>query len=231
MEYQYPQDFPQASRDKVEQAKILAGRKFDLIAKASLFSKHSWISAAPTYEGFRNYVLTPVLVFFKEGAGLRRWPVDVMRAYGLNFLNSWVEEAFRNKGEAAGLLRNDWSGDGNFIQSFKLMETIQWRKCEDILLEIAQDSLGASVPAATNRHTVIDNFISKATAAAAGRRITRKDFWTVAGYTDKTEFERFQRDDDRTTASATTTFERVLKMQPDEFVKNLEDRERKASQK
>jgi hypothetical protein len=67
-----------------------------------------------------------------------------------------------------------------------------------------------------DRRAVIDAFISK--LAATGRKVTRKNIWTVAGYTNRTEFERFQSDNPRTTAAATKNFERVLKMSPEEFL-------------
>jgi hypothetical protein len=57
---------------------------------------------------------------------------------------------------------------------------------------------------------------------ATGRRILKKDIWTAAGYSDRTEFERFQRGDARTTASAAANFERVLKMEPKLFVELLD---------
>jgi hypothetical protein len=72
----------------------------------------------------------------------------------------------------------------------------------------------------SDRRAVVDGFISK--LAEAGRRITRKDIWTVAGYTDRTEFERFQRGDARTTQSAITSFNRVLNLKPEDFIRTLE---------
>jgi hypothetical protein len=54
------------------------------------------------------------------------------------------------------------------------------------------------------------------------RQIFKKDIWTAAGYSDRTEFERFQRGDAHTTASAAANFERVLKMEPKLFVELLD---------
>jgi hypothetical protein len=54
------------------------------------------------------------------------------------------------------------------------------------------------------------------------RRVFKKDIWTAAGYSDRTEFERFQRGDARTTASAAANFERVLKTEPKLFVEILD---------
>jgi hypothetical protein len=55
-----------------------------------------------------------------------------------------------------------------------------------------------------------------------GRKITRKDIWTAAGYQNPTEFERFQRDSERTTSAARASFERVLSLTPKEFVALLD---------
>jgi len=63
----------------------------------------------------------------------------------------------------------------------------------------------------TDRRAMIDVFISK--LAEAGRKILRKDIWTVAGYKNATEFERFQRGDARTTRSAAAALSDVLQLQ------------------
>jgi hypothetical protein len=74
----------------------------------------------------------------------------------------------------------------------------------------------------TDRRKAVDAFISK--LAEAGQKITRKSIWTVAGYTHRTEFERFQRGDTRTTRSAASNFNRVLGMKPEDFVLALQKR-------
>ena len=71
-----------------------------------------------------------------------------------------------------------------------------------------------------DQRAVIDAFIGK--LAEAGRKITRKDIWTAAGYEGATEFERFQRSDVRTTRSAAAAFNRVLNMEPKDFIQLLE---------
>lgn len=60
-----------------------------------------------------------------------------------------------------------------------------------------------------------------------GHKITRKKIWAVAGYDDSTEFERFQRQDVRATASAKANFNRVLDMNPEEFMRVLEKKRSK----
>ena len=69
------------------------------------------------------------------------------------------------------------------------------------------------------RKAVIEEFIEKMTEA--GHKCSKKDIWTAAGYTDATEFERFQRNDSRATKSAAKNFTRVLNMTPEEFIKLL----------
>jgi hypothetical protein len=71
------------------------------------------------------------------------------------------------------------------------------------------------------RRTLVDNFIA-AVLKSTGRKINRKDIWIVAGYSDATEFQRFQRHDTRTTSSAVANFSRVLNMDPETFLKVLD---------
>jgi len=83
----------------------------------------------------------------------------------------------------------------------------------------AQESIEVEVRTAYARRAAVEALISK--VAAEGRKITRKDIWTVAGYKDATEFERFQRGDARTTRSAALAFNRVLDMVPIDFIQLL----------
>jgi hypothetical protein len=76
-----------------------------------------------------------------------------------------------------------------------------------------------------DRRAAVDSFIAK--AAEAGYKITRKDIWTVAGYKNPTEFERFQRADRRTTESAVANFTRVLRMKPEDFLQALQKKTQK----
>jgi len=74
----------------------------------------------------------------------------------------------------------------------------------------------------------VDDYLARVTEKA-GHKATRKDLWTVAGYTNRTEFERFQRDK-KVTNSAKETFNRILeKMTPEQFLTAL--REKKLSKK
>jgi hypothetical protein len=79
----------------------------------------------------------------------------------------------------------------------------------------AQPSQATKEQLTSNRQR-IDGFILK--MANAGLKVKRKDIWQVANYTDRTEFERFQRGTSRNNAAA-TTFNRVLSMAPEDFSK------------
>jgi hypothetical protein len=71
-----------------------------------------------------------------------------------------------------------------------------------------------------DRRAMIDAYIAKV-LAITGKKISRKEFWLVAGYNSPTEFERFQRDDPRTTQSAVANFKRVLDLKPEDFIRSL----------
>lgn len=70
-----------------------------------------------------------------------------------------------------------------------------------------------------SRRQQIEAFIQK--MLAAGHKVAKKDIWRVAGYKHRTEFERFQREDNRTTTTAAAAFNRVLNMSPDSFMETL----------
>jgi hypothetical protein len=67
----------------------------------------------------------------------------------------------------------------------------------------------------------IESFISK--MAASGLKIKRKDIWRVAGYKDRTEFERFQRGDDHN-KTACLNFNRVLNLDVEVFRNQLKSK-------
>jgi len=56
----------------------------------------------------------------------------------------------------------------------------------------------------------------------AGERITKSDIWRVAGYKGPTEFQRYQRNDARTTVSAKSRFDALLTVNPTEFIRRLQ---------
>jgi hypothetical protein len=66
---------------------------------------------------------------------------------------------------------------------------------------------------AQQRRAAVDAYIDEV-FLKTNRRITRKDFWTAARYKDSTEFERWQRDDPKTTRAARKAFDRILANKP-----------------
>jgi hypothetical protein len=77
-----------------------------------------------------------------------------------------------------------------------------------------------------DRATAVKSFLGKV-KSAIGRAVTKKDFWTVAGYKERSEFERYQRNDPKTTRSAIVNFDAVLKLTPVDFIRQLDARNRK----
>jgi len=75
------------------------------------------------------------------------------------------------------------------------------------------------------RRSKIDAFIAR--AAEAGRKITRKDISTVAGYQSRSELERYQRADPKATKTATQAFERILGDPPEDFITKMDKRRSK----
>jgi len=66
----------------------------------------------------------------------------------------------------------------------------------------------------------IDAFIARVLSDTS-KKINRTDFWLVAGYENRSEFERFQRDDPKTTKSAKRRFEEVLALDSTLFLERL----------
>jgi hypothetical protein len=63
----------------------------------------------------------------------------------------------------------------------------------------------------------IENFIQDV-QEVTGERITKTTIWQMAGYKSRTDFECFQREDTKTTVSAREHFNRILRMQPENFI-------------
>jgi hypothetical protein len=67
----------------------------------------------------------------------------------------------------------------------------------------------STLTVAQRRRAAIDAYIEEVFLKTK-RRITRTDIWTAAKYKDATEFERWQRDDPKTTKAAVKAFSRIL---------------------
>lgn len=66
---------------------------------------------------------------------------------------------------------------------------------------------------ALDRRAAVDAYLAEA-SNSRGKPVTRTDFWKSAGYRSRTEFERWQRADERTTDASRKTFERILREKP-----------------
>ena len=80
--------------------------------------------------------------------------------------------------------------------------------------------LNGNRTAQPDRKSQVDKFIASV-LTATGRKITRKNIWSAAGYKDRTEFQRFQKGV-RASQSAIAAFGRVLSKTPDAFLFDLD---------
>jgi hypothetical protein len=71
----------------------------------------------------------------------------------------------------------------------------------------------------TKERAQVDRFI-ESVLTGTGTRITRTDIWRVAGYTEATQFERFQRGKGAS-AGSIAKFSAILKLTPAEFLERL----------
>lgn len=70
----------------------------------------------------------------------------------------------------------------------------------------------------TAQRAAVDAFIDR--VAAAGRKIRRMDIYAVAGYTEETEFQRWQRGVGNPIAAE--KFRGILSMYPRDFIRSLD---------
>jgi hypothetical protein len=91
--------------------------------------------------------------------------------------------------------------------------------CEDLDGSLlARPDLDAAVrltagTGVTTNSDRIDAYL-KEIRGKTGQRLTRKDLWVMGGYSEATEFERWQRDDPKATAKAREFFEDLLTRRP-----------------
>jgi hypothetical protein len=219
----YPPDFPAESRAKVEAARIRAGRQFD-----SKRAKAKWRSEIEAL--FWRYVLTPFLVFASESACLEFWSADEMDDKCREFLRHLAIDAYYQKGKAAGLgdVTSNLNGSILWEAQQEIEKTSQWRKYENIRLKFAVSRRPTTQSAArrsektaqivqsqsTDRRAMVKNYIEEV-RIKKGKRITKKDIWTQAGYENRTEFERWERNDlKRPNRAADKNFTRILREKP-----------------
>lgn len=138
----YPTDFPQESRARVEAERLRAVRELEQNRKA--FSS----SYGPTREdeqNLRHYILRVFLAFAHEACelGLQgRWPVERIRSEADEFLRLFTIEAYYSQGhDQAGRKLADMLGDcGGLLPEVrrKFEESPEWSKFQDELLAVAE---------------------------------------------------------------------------------------------
>ena len=69
------------------------------------------------------------------------------------------------------------------------------------------------VDSASDRSAEVNAYIQEV-LDKTGKNITRQDFWRQAGYTDATQFERWQRNDSEASETAKENFARLLRSKP-----------------
>jgi hypothetical protein len=216
---EYPQHFPAESRARVEAATIRAGREFD-----SKKPKAQWRSEVEAL--FRTYVLTPFLVFAKEASRLKLWPVDEMDQKCREFLRGLAIDAYFQKGKAAGLSDMISNLDGSILWKAQqeIEKTSQWRKYENLRLKLAvaqssgvqnnNKTARTAESKATEHRAMVEAYMEEVFSKTE-KRITKKDFWSKAGYNSRTEFERWERQDsERPNKAAHKAFMRILREKP-----------------
>jgi hypothetical protein len=72
---------------------------------------------------------------------------------------------------------------------------------------------GSMDPIAAKRRAQVDEYIAEVLRVTK-KRIFRRDFWKAAGYSDATAFERWQRNDSRSSKADDRAFTRVLTEKP-----------------
>jgi hypothetical protein len=160
-------------------------------------------------EGFTQRQFSDVLTAIPSSY----WAVSKIAA------SAAIESKFPNVPHTQPEFRAAWPNERNSYADLQ----VNWEQFTGCCTNVpSQPELSVPESGAVDRKTIIAGFIERVTDA--GHKITRKDIWTVAGYTDATEFERFQRDDLRGNKSAASAFNRVLSMKPEEFIKLLKVR-------
>jgi hypothetical protein len=79
---------------------------------------------------------------------------------------------------------------------------------------------GPDVSPQTEQQALIQKFMDRVLREKK-KRIRKTDIWRLAGYTEATEFERYQRNDPKTSDGARHKFGLILSMDPEKFLERL----------
>ena len=167
-----------------------------------------------------RYAATAVLAFAKEVCDLARtgFPhVDRLRS----IVDARVETVIHHAYFRLGLddyLKEVWRTDYECQRevSAEIKRSAGWFAfLSDFAAATANGPLPATEASARSTNAQrIDAYIAEVRHRTDRKKFGRIDIWQDEGYADGTEFERWQRDDPKTTYTARRRFERVLATKP-----------------
>jgi hypothetical protein len=133
----YPREFPKESRAKVEAEKVRAGRDFETAVKGARWR-------ADEQKHLRTYILRVFLVFGSEAREKRLWPIDEMDRRCREFLRRFTIEARFQKGHGRDLgdMTSNWTGSILSEVQAEFEASPEWKRYEDLLLEVADSRTG-----------------------------------------------------------------------------------------
>jgi len=231
----YPSDFPPEAVARVEGAELIARKELQRITKST--PPHRRRRGADE-ANFRRYVLQVFQAFAQQACTLGKqgkWRVDRIRPKAIEFLAELWHEAYERFDGRLVIFEppTERTGSGRNSLSWNRCErefgnSAEWQRFEKKLLAVAKaqskpmgfaetrDDLTAQSRVAQQRKADVAAYISEV-RQKTGKRISRKDIWTKAGYKSRTEFERWERADPhpaRRNKSADETFTRILREKP-----------------
>lgn len=219
----YPENFPLHARAHVESEMILAYRHLDRQRK-------NVTSGIETDALLSQCILRIFLVFARELCVFGQqsdWSVDRIDGVAKEFLRRLTIQVQYDKSYGYVRMTNHLSGALTQETEQQFRRSPEWKRYDRLLLRVAKAQMQKPrVSAEANNKRLIENFIVTVQSKTS-RKITKKDIWAVAGYRDATEFSRFQRNDTRTTPTATANFNRVLNCPPEAFIGMLERKSEK----
>jgi hypothetical protein len=232
----YPLEFSAQARARVEAENLKARKLYDEQRQNVPWSKFG--PSRADEENLRRYILRVFHVFTQEACKLGsqgELTIEQIRSSADEYLRLFTIEVYYHEGYDKNVrkLREMTSHmNGSILPEVEreFRRSDEWHQFEGELLTVAEKIAKGSVQKNETRsedgsgttRAMIEAFMTK--MAESGRKITRKNIWTVAGYKDRTEFQRFQSGSPRTTQSATLSFNRVLKMKPEDFIQTLNDK-------
>ena len=218
---EYPQEFSQQARARVESEKIRAGRDFEQAKQAV-----QWTAEVEVL--LREYVLRVFIAFVQQACKFGRndtWSVDRIESESLEFLRLLTIDAYYSKGyNKSGHLLSEWVShwNGSILSEIEreFEKSPLWKKYQDMLLRVAKyqaverRTLPASPASTENRRAMVDAYIDEV-FNETGKRITRTDIWRAVRYKSRTEFERWERNDkNKPNKTAHERFTRLLQEKP-----------------